>query len=29
MAKIRRAVLAALAIRRRDAAYQWYWYHHI
>lgn len=29
MAKIGRAVLAALSIRRRDANYRWYLYHHI
>jgi hypothetical protein len=29
MAKIARAVMAALAIRRRDYHYRWYWYHHV
>jgi hypothetical protein len=29
MAKITRAVMAALAIRRRDYVYHWYYYHHI
>lgn len=29
MAKIARAVMTALAIRRKDRTYQWYWYHHI
>lgn len=27
MAKIARAVMAALAIRRKDRSYHWYWYH--
>lgn len=29
MAKITRALMAALAIRRRDRGYDWYYYHHI
>lgn len=29
MAKITRAVLTALAIRRKDRNYLWYLYHHI
>lgn len=29
MAKIARAVMTALAVRRNDRLYQWYWYHHI
>lgn len=29
MAKIARAVMTALAIRRRDRIYNWYVYHHI
>jgi hypothetical protein len=29
MAKIARAVMAALAIRRKDYHYRWYWYHHV
>jgi hypothetical protein len=29
MAKIVHAVMAALAIRRKDAVYRWYLYHHI
>jgi hypothetical protein len=29
MAKIKRAVLAALSIRRRDIQYRWYFYNHI
>jgi hypothetical protein len=29
MAKIARAVLTALAVRRRDREYWWYFYHHI
>ena len=29
MVKIARAVMTALAIRRRDRGYQWYHYHHI
>jgi len=29
MANIFRSVLAALAIRRKDPYYRWYWYHHI
>lgn len=29
MAKIARAVMTALAIRRKDRTYWWYYYHHI
>jgi hypothetical protein len=29
MAKITRAVMAALSIRRKDNVYRWYLYHHI
>jgi len=29
MAKIVRAVRAALSIRKKDYVYRWYWYHHI
>jgi hypothetical protein len=29
MAKIKRALLTALSIRRRDIAYRWYYYNHI
>jgi hypothetical protein len=29
MAELARAVLTALAIRRKDRGYQWYWYHQI
>jgi len=29
MAKIKRAVMTALAIRSRDNLYRWYWYNHI
>jgi hypothetical protein len=29
MAKIARAVMAALSIRRKDYIYRWYWYHNI
>ena len=29
MAKIKRAVLTALAIRRKDYVYHWYFYNHI
>lgn len=29
MAKIARAVMAALSIRRKDERYRWYWYHHM
>lgn len=29
MAKIARAVMAALSIRRKDRIYRWYWYHHM
>jgi len=29
MAKITRAVMTALAIRRKDRGYLWYLYHHI
>jgi hypothetical protein len=29
MAKITRALMTALAIRRRDRGYHWYYYHHI
>lgn len=29
MAKIARAVMTALAIRRSDRHYLWYFYHHI
>lgn len=29
MAKIARAVMAALSIRRKDRLYRWYYYHHM
>jgi hypothetical protein len=29
MAKVTRAVMAALSIRRKDYVYRWYLYHHI
>jgi hypothetical protein len=29
MAKITRALMTALSIRRRDYVYRWYWYNHI
>lgn len=29
MAKLTRAVMTALSIRRRDHHYRWYLYHHI
>jgi len=29
MAKIARAVLTALAIRRKESFYRWYYYNHI
>lgn len=29
MAKIARAMMAALSIRKRDNHYRWYWYNHI
>ncbi len=29
MAKIAQTVMTALSIRRKDAVYRWYWYHHI
>jgi len=29
MVKVARAVLAALAIRRKDYIYRWYYYHNI
>jgi hypothetical protein len=29
VAKIARAVLAALAIRRKESFYRWYYYNHI
>jgi hypothetical protein len=29
MAKVARAVLAALSIRRKEVTYRWYWYHNI
>lgn len=29
MAKIARAVMAALSIRRKDRVYRWYHYHHM
>lgn len=29
LAKIKRAVMTALSIRRRDSHYRWYLYHHI
>lgn len=29
MAKVARAVMSALSIRRRDRHYNWYVYHHI
>ena len=29
MAKLTRALMTALSIRRRDAAYRWYWYSHM
>ena len=27
--KLSRALMTALAIRRRDRNYRWYWYHHV
>lgn len=29
MAKIARAVMSALSIRKKDRGYRWYWYHHM